>query len=687
MYPIQNAYNGFAKGTFNMLDNLKLGYGGTKEEMQRLLSDAEKLSGIKFDISSYSDIIEAIHVVQTEMGITGTTAREASSTIQGSIGAMKSAWGNLVAGLAGDSQNLDQLIGNFVDSVATAGENVLPRIETALSGIGEMISALAPVIAEEVPTLIENVLPSMLDAGAQLLGGIMEGLVNAVPALSGSLVQVGGTIVAGLQEATPQVAETGNEIVQSLLSAITENLPQVIDSGAEVLTELVSGIAEMLPQMEDAALEIITVLSSGISDSLPELIPTVVDVVLQIVDTLTDPDSLDSIISAALEIITALADGLIESLPELLGKAPEIVGNLVDSVVENAPKLLTAAFELVGKLASGIIDNLPEIGNAAREIIDEIVSSAADLAWKILNVGKDIVSGVWDGMNEKYEWSKEKASGLFGGMVDSVKKLLGINSPSKLFRQEIGQYISLGVAEGISDTSDKAVKAADKMAKDVYSRSKDWADKQTKYAELTYDEQIDLWETIQSQFISSSKQYSDAEEKIFDLRQKKLKASAEAEKAIMSELEGWVKDMEHEMFLNEKNNQESMDGTIAAYRAMQERVHETAEEYRSLNYAENSDEIQKLQKLWWNYEDAITKQQEDALKARTDAQQEFVSNIESIQKELEKLQNDYLKELSKRTEEIANSYKLFDKVADHQEVNGKDLIDNLAGQISSIRGF
>ena len=150
MEMIQNAYNGFAKGNMTMLDNLKLGYGGTKEEMQRLLADAEKLSGIKYDISSYADMVDAIHVIQTEMGITGTTAKEASSTISGSIASMKGAWQNLLTGMGDDTQNFDVLIDQFVASVGTVGENLLPRIEIVLGGVVKLVEGLAPKIIEKI---------------------------------------------------------------------------------------------------------------------------------------------------------------------------------------------------------------------------------------------------------------------------------------------------------------------------------------------------------------------------------------------------------------------------------------------------------------------------------------------------------------------------------------------------------
>ena len=151
MESIQYAYQGFAKQNYTMLDNLKLGYGGTKEEMQRLLADAEAISGIHYDISSYADVVDAIHVIQTEMGITGTTAKEASTTIEGSLNAAKAAWENLLTGMGDSNANFDALVENFVSAVSTAAENILPRLIEILSGVGNLIVELAPIISEAFP--------------------------------------------------------------------------------------------------------------------------------------------------------------------------------------------------------------------------------------------------------------------------------------------------------------------------------------------------------------------------------------------------------------------------------------------------------------------------------------------------------------------------------------------------------
>ncbi len=190
---IQNAYNGFAKSNFTMLDNLKLGYGGTKEEMQRLIDDANKVkvaNGEMADLSidSFADVTEAIHIIQTEMGITGTTAREAASTIEGSLSMMNGAWQNLVVGMADSEADMEVLINNFVESTVIAAQNLLPRIEQTLIGIGQLITALAPVISEALPQLVEAVLPALLTAGVSLVTAIVKGVITTLPALYAALL-------------------------------------------------------------------------------------------------------------------------------------------------------------------------------------------------------------------------------------------------------------------------------------------------------------------------------------------------------------------------------------------------------------------------------------------------------------------------------------------------------------------
>ena len=385
------------------MDNLKLGFGGTKEEMQRLLDEAEKLSGIKYDISSYADIVDAIHVVQTEMGITGTTAKEASTTIQGSVSAMKSSWTNLITGIADDNADLDALIGNFVDSIATAGENIIPRVEQILVGIGETITKMAPVISEAVPNLVANVIPSLLGAGVQLIDALLQGVITALPAL----------------------AESAVSIVDTMITTIVEQLPAFLE----------------------AAIEVIVTLANGIAESLPELIPTIVDVVLQIVETLTSPDTLNSLIEAALAIMLGLADGLIKAIPDIVAAIPTIIENLIQAIIGAIPQIIEAGIQLFVSLIANLPEIIVGIVEAIPQIVEAIVDGFMSLIDKIKDTGKDVVKGVWEGIKSMAKWIKDKVTGFFSGIVDGVKDFLGIHSPSRVFAG-IGKFMAEGLGDG-----------------------------------------------------------------------------------------------------------------------------------------------------------------------------------------------------------------------------------------------
>ena len=417
MESIQNAYQGFAKQNYTMLDNLKLGYGGTKEEMQRLLDKANEINAQQgiitdYQIDSYADIVDAIHVVQNEMGITGTTAQEAGTTIQGSVESMKSAWENLLTGLADGNADIEQLVGNLVTTIVGDGTesnlgvlgNILPAVQTALNGASTLISEAFPEIVGIIPTIINENLPVLAQAA------------------------VG--------------------IIQSLVDGISQNRKMLFGTVLGVVTYLAETFIEMLPQIVELGLELIVSLADGIAESLPELIPTIVDVIIQIVDSLID--NVDMLVDSAIAIITALANGLINALPRLIEKAPEIIAKLVNALVTNAPKLLTSAMKIIVTLANGLITNIPNLIRAIPQIVAAIVKGFVSLMGQIKGIGKNIVSGVWQGIQGMVSWFTDKVKGFFSGIVNSVKNALGIHSPSKVFAS-IGGYMAEGLGEGWDD--------------------------------------------------------------------------------------------------------------------------------------------------------------------------------------------------------------------------------------------
>lgn len=383
MEAIQNAYQGFAKQNYTMLDNLALGYGGTQAEMQRLIADAAALSDtVDAQSMSFENIVEAIHVVQTEMGITGTTALEAGRTISGSVNAMKSAWTNLLTGLADGNANVGELVGNLVTSIVGDGTesnlgvlgNILPAVQTALNGASTLVSEALPQIVEIIPTIINENLPVLSEAA------------------------VG--------------------IIQSLMDGISKNQGKLFETIFGVVTYLATSFVTMLPQIVELGLNLIVSLANGIAESLPELVPTIVDVMLQIVMTLIE--NIDMLVNAAIDLISALAEGLIAALPILIAQAPTIIAKLVQELIAAAPQLLLSAAEIVVQIVSGIADNLFELGKSAGEIINTIVDGIGEMWDSVVNVGSQVVNKIREGISNAWQglknWFKGIWDGLFGNL-------------------------------------------------------------------------------------------------------------------------------------------------------------------------------------------------------------------------------------------------------------------------------
>lgn len=310
MESIQNAYQGFAKQNFTMLDNLKLGYGGTKEEMKRLLKDAEKLSGQKFDISSYADIVDAIHVVQTEMGVTGTTAKEAATTISGSVSSMKSAWSNLVTGLADDEADFGSLMDDFVGSVKTAAGNIAPRIGTALNGVAKLIQEIVPVAMQYIPQIITEFLPTIADAAI------------------GIVTSIGTAIFDNID----QILEYGQNILDTLLEGIISNAGNISGSVTEIITKFGSFILENLPEIIMAGINILIALVQGIIESIPELATAATKAIIELAAYLISAENLDKIISLGADLINALSEGIENVVEELVSVGEDIIESIKSGI-------------------------------------------------------------------------------------------------------------------------------------------------------------------------------------------------------------------------------------------------------------------------------------------------------------------------------------------------------------------
>ena len=445
MTSIQNAYQGFAKANYTMLDNLKLGYGGTQAEMERLLADAEKISGIKYDISSYADIVDAIHVVQTEMGITGTTAEEAASTIQGSFGMMKSAWQNLVTGMADPDQDLGVLVGNFTESVVTFGNNVIPRIQELLPRIVEATTSLIGTVSEQLPAILQTILPSLVEGATSLVTGLMNALPAVLTVIADVAPTVINTLVPALIALLPQIVQTGIDVIVSLAQGIADALPELIPAAAEAIAEIARILTDPdnLSAVIDAALEIILALVDGFMDAIPTLIEVIPDIIANLVTAIIV--NAPKLIEASIALILSLADGLIKALPELVAAIPNLIIALVEGILDHLDEIILAGVKVTGALIKGLIKAIPDIIMAIPRVISSIVDTFLDFDW--LGLGKNIVEGIIDGFVEMWNDFKNTVHDAVTGVVDEVKDILGIASPSKVFAG-IGGYMAEGLGQG-----------------------------------------------------------------------------------------------------------------------------------------------------------------------------------------------------------------------------------------------
>jgi phage-related protein len=455
MESIQNAYQGFAKQNYSMLDNLKLGYGGTAKEMYRLLSDAKEIDET-FDAvfsldekghleANYSDIVQAIHIVQTEMGITGTTAKEAASTIQGSFGMVKAAWQNLVTGLADPEQDLGTLVGNFTDSIVVAGNNLIPRIQELLPRIVEAVTSLVGTVSEQLPALLESVLPSLIEGATSLIAGLMA----ALPAVLAVLVDVAptviGILVPALIDLLPQIVQTGIDVIVSLVQGISEAMPELIPAATEAILEIADTLTnpDNIGKLVDAALKIILTLADGIIDAVPRLLEVAPKIITNLITALTE--NFPKIIESGEKLVKSLIDGLIKSIPQLTAAAPKLIIGIVNGIIANLPQIILTGPQIILALIEGLISAIPDLVQAVPTLIKSIVDTFLNYDWG--SIGRNIVSGIKNGVSNTWNGLKSGVGKAVNGLVSGVESILEISSPSKVFAR-IGGYMAEGLGQG-----------------------------------------------------------------------------------------------------------------------------------------------------------------------------------------------------------------------------------------------
>lgn len=565
MEDLQNAYQGFAKQNYTMLDNLKLGYGGTKEEMQRLVKDAYAVNSAVDESSlSFDNIVLAIHTMQEQMQIAGTTSREAATTIEGSCNMAKAAWENWVTELSKDDADMGKLTTELVESVETAASNIVPRLAiivgTALSQLPSLVASVGPVLgqafvdiftqalgsaAEAVPGPMGDILSAVSDGvdeigerfkglgeiwavgdnpleslhlamvyGLTLLDGdlstLQENITSSLPGIAEGFAGVGGEVVPKLAEGIEMglsfLSETAASLMTSFGGYLSENLPSIMEQGLNILTGLSESLAENIGVLTEGAANLIVGLAQGIADSLPTIIEQAPVIVQNLANAINE--NAPTLLGAGIQAIVTLALGIVQAIPTLIANIPAIFSAFVSawsaldwlSLGRNAITFLgNGIANMAGFVRScgtnivsairGAIANLPStlasigrngissLGSAIRGAVGFVTSAASSIGSSIMgalssipgrvaSIGSQIVQGIANGISSAAGVVVSKITGVVGGAIDAAKNLLGIHSPSRVFRKIFG-YVMEGAALGIDDTADEPVKSMRSAVRNV----------------------------------------------------------------------------------------------------------------------------------------------------------------------------------------------------------------------------
>ena len=406
---IQNAYQGFAKQNYTMLDNLKLGYGGTKTEMERLLADAEKLTGVKYDINNLNDVYQAIHAVQEEMGITGTTAKEAASTLEGSMASAKAAWDNFMNG-SGDA---DQL----ADAFATAADNIVKNLAEIIPRFAETLPALGGAIIAQIPGLVAAIVPAVLSAGQSVLKQLQDAVLDFD--FAGTADKVVQMITGFIEsDGLGSLLDTLATIFTGIVNGISSMLPSLLPALVGLISYVVTSLLGQLPAILDCALELILGLAQGILAALPVLIEALPEVISSIVEFLIS--AVPQIVDAGIELLMALVDALPVIIDALVDALPQIIEATVTALIAAAPQIAKAGIKLLGALIEAIPVIVVELAKAVPDIVAAIIDVLAELPGLIGEVFAEIVTDL-------VEWGQQmlsNASTAMSNMLSQVNSII-----------------------------------------------------------------------------------------------------------------------------------------------------------------------------------------------------------------------------------------------------------------------
>ena len=439
--------------------------------MERLIAEAAKLDdSVKANDMSFGNIVKAIHAVQTEMGITGTTALEAGRTISGSVGAMKAAWTNLVTGLAGGNADIETLVENLVTTIVGDGTennlgvlgNVMPAVKTALSGASKLIGELLPVIVEEIPSIINENLPILAEAAVQIIQGLIDGISQNSDTLVETIFSVVKTIISQL----PSIISSLSELIPDLVDSILGELPGVIQAIVDALVEgdvaddltkavieIVQSIADNLPDIIQAIVDAIPRITDSVNSAILENFPALLDAIIQIVLTIVQnlPTIIQMLVDQIGPIVSTITQVLVENFPTLIAGIAQIIFEIIKALPRLTLSLLDSVISIFEGIGTGIVNAWPKFKEGIAKLWGKVSDWFSGLWEKTKEIGGNIVEGIKEGIKNAWDNLKQWFKDLFGDLIGIAKKILGIKSPSRVFRDQIGKQMAAGLGLGWED--------------------------------------------------------------------------------------------------------------------------------------------------------------------------------------------------------------------------------------------
>ena len=459
---VQTAYQGFAKQNYTMLDNLKLGYGGTKTEMERLLKDAQKLSGVKYDINNLGDVYSAIHVIQKDLGLTGVAAQEASETFTGSLGAMKAAGQNLLANLTlgEDIGPSLQVLGDSVQSFLF--NNLFPMIGNAFKALPDLLSGVGTMLIGVLNRISSNA-GEIAKIGVDIVVALVKAIVQAAP----YLLEAATKIVLELGKALISMdwIAIGRDLIDSIKSSIDLASGEILGSDTGIIDGVFNGITNALPELLSSGVEIITEVANGILQSLPQLITTAGEIITKFASFIMQ--NYPTIMENGKNLLLNLVNGIVNNLPQIVTAVVQVIAKFVATVAQNLPQILQKGIEIIGQLVVGLLQAIPKVVAAIPQIINAIKSAFGNTDWA--SIGMNIIQGIKNGIVNAAGAIADAARSAAQSAFNAAKNMLQIHSPSKKGAW-LGDMFDEGIALGIDANADEITKATDAMIDDAFGQ-------------------------------------------------------------------------------------------------------------------------------------------------------------------------------------------------------------------------